>query len=80
MVMAESRAIALALTVGMSPAVAPAQTAENPPSFTAAQAAQSAGIPVKGSNYTIQSPVRSDGMLRIYRLTPCPGRGTVPPP
>jgi hypothetical protein len=53
----------------MVPAVAPAQTVEEPPTFSAAQAAKVSGIPEVGSNYTIQSPVRSDGMLRIYRLT-----------
>ena len=64
-----SRAAALAVVVGLAPAVAPAQTVESPPDFTAAQAAQRVGIPPKGGNYTIQDPVRSDGMLRVYRLT-----------
>jgi hypothetical protein len=47
-------------------APAPAQTVEQPPSFNAAQ------IPfVKrvGENYSIRSPVQSDGILRVYVLT-----------
>ncbi len=63
------RAATPAALICLLPAVAPAQTVENPPSFSAAQAAEITGIPVKGSNYTVQSPVRSDGMLRVYRLT-----------
>lgn len=67
-VMQVMRAAAAAALVSMVPVVAPAQTLENPPSFSAAQAEQIAGIPAKGENYTVESPVRSDGMLRIYRL------------
>lgn len=55
----------LALLLAQS-ATLPAQTVEQPPSFNAAQ------IPfVKrvGENYTIHSPVKSDGILRIYVLT-----------
>jgi hypothetical protein len=44
----------------------PAQTVEQPPSFNAAQIP---GIKRVGDNYTIRTPVRSDGILRIYVLT-----------
>ena len=48
------------------PAAALAQSFEQPPSFNAAQIR---GIKRVGTNYTIQTPVRSDGLLRIYVLT-----------
>ena len=48
------------------PAMAPAQTVENPPTFNANQIQ---GIKAAGANYTIENPVRSDGMLRVYNLT-----------
>jgi hypothetical protein len=50
----------------MLPAAASAQQTENPPTFDASRIA---GIQPVGSNYTIQNPVRSDGMLRVYNLT-----------
>ena len=56
------RAVAPAALVFMLPALAPAQTVENPPSFSAEKVAKIAGIPAKGGNYTIQSPVQSDGI------------------
>ena len=58
----------------MQPAVAIAQSAETPPSFNAAQIP---GIKRIGANYTIQNPVRSDGLLRIYVLTTPYGEVTV---
>ena len=64
--MTGGRAAALAALIFMLPTVAPAQTVENPPTFNAGQIA---GIQPVGSNYTIQNPVRSDGMLRVYNLT-----------
>jgi hypothetical protein len=48
------------------PTVVLAQAYEQPPSFNAAQIR---GIKRVGTNYTIQTPVRSDGLLRIYVLT-----------
>ncbi|HZT25602.1 MAG TPA: hypothetical protein VFA57_07870 [Pseudolabrys sp.] len=51
-----------------------AQTYERPPSFNAAQIA---GIKRVGENYTIQNPVKSDGILRIYQLTTPYGEFTV---
>jgi len=64
--MTGGRAAALAALIFMLPTVAPAQTVENPPTFDAGHIA---GIQPAGSNYTIQNPVRSDGMLRVYNLT-----------
>ncbi len=46
-------------------AAAPAQSVEQPPSFNAAQLP---GIKRVGENYTIRTPVKSDGILRIYVL------------
>ena len=68
------RAAAPVALVCLLPAVAPAQTVENPPSFSAKQIG---GIPPAGSNYTINFPVRSNGMLRVYRLTTPYGEFTV---
>ena len=51
----------LALQAGAS-----AQQVETPPSFNAAQIR---GINRVGTNYTIQTPVRSDGLMRNYVLT-----------
>ncbi|RDV01794.1 hypothetical protein [Undibacter mobilis] len=48
-----------------APTVALAQTFEAPPSFNAAQIK---GIVPTGDNYTVRSPVRSDGFLRVYSL------------
>jgi hypothetical protein len=47
------------------PAVALAQGFENPPVFNAAQLS---GFKRVGENYTIKTPVRSDGILRVYVL------------
>jgi hypothetical protein len=58
----------------MQPAAAVAQTTEAPPSFNAAQIS---GINRIGPNYTVQNPVNSDGLLRIYRLTTPYGDVTV---
>ena len=54
-----------AAIVLVSCAAAPAQTVEPPPSFNAAQIA---GITRVGPNYTVVSPVPSDGLLRVYTL------------
>jgi hypothetical protein len=51
-----------------------AQAVETPPSFNAAQIS---GINRIGANYTIQNPVYSDGLLRIYVLTTPYGEITV---
>lgn len=56
----------VALLALLPVAVAAAERYERPPSFNAAQIR---GIRRVGSNYTILNPVRSDGLLRIYRLT-----------
>jgi len=53
-------AIVLAL-----PVAALAQTYETPPSFPAAQIR---GIERTGDNYTVRSPVPSDGFLRVYSI------------
>lgn len=58
------------------PSAALAQTFESPPSFNAAQIP---GIVRTGENYTVRSPVPSDGLLRNYSIetpygeTPAPG-------
>lgn len=49
----------------LMPAAAPAQTFEAPPSFNAAQIK---GIVRTGENYTVRSPVPSDGFLRNYKI------------
>ena len=49
----------------MQPVAVRAQTYEAPPSFNAAQLP---GIRRIGPNYTIENPVRSDGLLRDYVL------------
>jgi hypothetical protein len=54
----------LALILAQATAV-PAQQFEGPPSFNAAQLS---GVKRVGANYTIRTPVRSDGLLRIYVL------------
>lgn len=59
------RAAAPAALILLLPAVAPAQTVENPPTFDVNQIA---GIKSAGANYTITNPVHSDGMLRVYNL------------
>jgi hypothetical protein len=47
------------------PVAAVATEIERPASF---KAIQTAGIPASGPNYTIASPVRSDGFLRVYNV------------
>ena len=59
----------LALTTGLA-----AQTYERPPSFAADKIR---GIKPVGDNYTIKSPVRSDGLFRVYDLTTPYGPFTV---
>jgi hypothetical protein len=56
-------AIFLALAL---PAVVSAQSYERPPSF---QIERIPGFWPSGDNYTVNNPVRSDGLLRIYTLT-----------
>jgi hypothetical protein len=62
------------LALLLVPAAASAQPYERPPSFNAAQIP---GIKRIGSNYTIENPVRSDGILRIYVLQTPYGKYTV---
>ena len=69
------RALAPAALVLVTPAVAmAAERYERPPSFNAAQIP---GIKRVGSNYTILTPVRSDGLLRIYVVSTPYGKFTV---
>lgn len=68
---AAAAAIAFALAVHCS---ASAQSLETPPSFNAAQLP---GIVRIGANYTIESPVRSDGLMRDYVLATPYGQVTV---
>lgn len=56
------------------PAMASAQSFETPPSFNAAKIR---GITRVGTNYTVENPVRSDGMLRVYVLATPYGKFTV---
>jgi hypothetical protein len=58
----------------MPPTAAIAQSTETPPSINAAQIP---GIKRIGANYTIQNPVRSDGLLLIYVLATPYGEVTV---
>jgi hypothetical protein len=58
----------------VQPTAVAAQSTETPPIFNAAQIP---GINRIGANYTIQNPVRSDGLLRIYVLTTPYGEVTV---
>ena len=51
--------------LALQPASAKAQSYEAPPSFNAAQIS---GIDRVGANYTIRTPVRSDGLMREYVL------------
>jgi hypothetical protein len=62
------------LALVLVPAAALAETYEKPPSFNAAQIR---GIKRVGTNYTIETPVHSDGLLRIYVLTTPYGKLTV---
>jgi hypothetical protein len=54
---------------------APAQRFEAPPSFNAAQIR---GIERVGANYTVLTPVRSDGLIRHYLLATPYGEIAVP--
>ena len=56
------------------PLQALAQSFEQPPSF---QIEKVPGFWPSGNNYTIKSPVRSDGLLRVYTLTTPYGEFTV---
>lgn len=58
--------IAAPVLVLMTPAGASAQKFEAPPSYNAAQIR---GLDRVGENYTIRTPVRSDGLMRNYVLT-----------
>jgi hypothetical protein len=58
----------------LMPAAAFAQKVEAPPTFNAAQIS---GIQRVGPNYTIENPVRSDGLLRVYLLKTPYGDTTV---
>jgi hypothetical protein len=60
------RALAPATLLLLPAAAMAAETYERPPSFNAAQIP---GIKRVGSNYTILTPVRSDGLLRLYVVT-----------
>ncbi|HWK94923.1 MAG TPA: hypothetical protein VNR39_05835 [Pseudolabrys sp.] len=55
----------LALAAISLTAVALAQSYEAPPSYDAAKIK---GIVPAGDNYTVRSPVRSDGLLRVYDI------------
>jgi hypothetical protein len=68
------RLAAPALLVLIVPAGANAQKFEAPPSYNAAQIR---GIDRVGENYTIKTPVRSDGLMRNYVLTTPYGELTV---
>jgi hypothetical protein len=57
------------------PCAASAQTYENPPSYNAAQIR---GLKRVGPNYTILTPVRSDGLMRNYVLATPYGELAVP--
>lgn len=58
--------MAAPVLVLMTPAGASAQKFEAPPSYNAAQIR---GLDRVGENYTIRTPVRSDGLMRNYVLT-----------
>ncbi len=58
--------VAAPLALVLLPAASAAQTVENPPAFNAAQFP---GITRVGPNYRVESPVRSDGLMRDYILT-----------
>jgi hypothetical protein len=60
--------------VAMQPANLLAQATEPPPSFNAAKIANITRV---GTNYTIENPVRSDGLLRVYVLATPYGKFTV---
>jgi hypothetical protein len=64
----------LALLLPSPALAAPAPKYEQPPSFNAAQLP---GIRRIGVNYTIENPVRSDGILRVYVLKTPYGEFTV---
>lgn len=56
-------------------AVAVAQTIEAPPSYDVAKIK---GIVPVGDNYTVRSPVRSDGFLRVYDIDTPYGQTVAP--
>jgi hypothetical protein len=57
--------LAAPIALGLLPALAAAEPFEQPPSFNAAKLR---GINRVGANYSIASPVQSDGLLRDYVL------------
>ena len=63
-------AVMLAMSTGLNAQ----STHERPPSFAADKLR---GIKPAGENYTIKSPVRSDGLFRVYVLTTPYGEYTV---
>jgi len=66
MVFAQGRLRLLtALGAIVLPVAALAQAFESPPSYNAAQIK---GIVRSGDNYTVKSPVRSDGLMRLYDI------------
>jgi hypothetical protein len=67
------RAAALAATIAATLPAA-AQQYENPPSFNVAKLP---GIKLAGDNYTVNNPARSDGLLRLYRVTTAQGEISV---
>ncbi len=62
------------LVLLLAPAAAQTPQVEAPPSFNAAQIP---GINRVGDNYTLRTPVKSDGILRVYVLTTPYGEITV---
>jgi len=54
------------LLATLAPCVAAAQSFERPPTFDIAKIK---GFNPSGDNYTINNPVRSDGLLRLYSVT-----------
>jgi hypothetical protein len=62
------------LVIVLLSAAASAQSFERPPTFNVAQIP---GIKRVGTNYTVQNPVHSDGILRVYVLTTPYGKFTV---
>ena len=63
--LASLRLLAVSLSLLSAIAAASAQGFEQPPSFAAANIP---GIKPVGDNYRVREPVRSDGLLRVYRL------------
>jgi hypothetical protein len=69
MVMLPRAVVGVAMLMGLltaSPAATLAQSFERPPTFDIAKIKS---FQPSGDNYTINNPVRSDGLLRLYALT-----------